>query len=155
MAAEPARRLKLSAAEVTALVAEHFPQLHEGTGPVVIEAITPAETIVRMRQDARAMRPGGTVSGPAMFKLADFSVYAAILAALGTGALQAVTTNMAMSFLMRPEPVDLLARARLIKLGRRLAVAEVELYSEGVVQMVAHATATYALPPEVGQQQMR
>jgi uncharacterized protein (TIGR00369 family) len=147
MAAEPVPRLKLSAREVAALIDEHFPQLHEGTGPVAIEAITPLETVVRMRQDARTMRPGGTVSGPAMFKLADFSVYAAILGALGADALQAVTTNMTISFLIRPRPADLLARTRLIKLGRRLAVAEVELYSEGIEQMVAHATSTYALPP--------
>jgi len=147
MAPEPARAALLSGAAVSALVDAHFPQVNEGPGAVVIELITPFETVVRMRQDARTIRPGGTVSGPAMFKLADFSVYAAILAVLGEGALQAVTTSMTMNFLMRPRPADLIARTRLIKLGRRLAVAEVELYSEGSSQMVAHATSTYALPP--------
>ena len=148
MASTPAAPNALSAREVTLLIEEHFPQVHEGTGQVIIEGIAPAETVVRMRQDARAVRPGGTVSGPAMFKLADFSVYAAILGALAAGALQAVTTSMTINFLMRPQPADIIARTRLIKVGRRLAVAEVELYCEGAAEMVAHATSTYALPPQ-------
>src|SRR5262245_30735144 len=150
MARGPAEPLALSEREVALLIEEHFPQVHDD-GPVVIETVTPSETVVRMRQDARAMRPGGTVSGPAMFKLADFSVYVAVLGALGGGALQAVTTSMTINFLTRPKPADLIARSRLIKVGRRLAVAEVELYSEGSTEMIAHATSTYALPPKPDQ----
>jgi acyl-coenzyme A thioesterase PaaI-like protein len=82
-----------------------------------------------------------------MFKLADFAVYAAILAELGAGALPAVTTSMTINFLWRPEPADLLAHVRLIKVGRRLVVGEAEIYSEGKPTMVAQATSTYALPP--------
>lgn len=137
----------LSVAEVSELVAAHFPQVQEGNGQVSIERLDPEETIARMAHDDRVIRPGGTVSGPAMFKLADFAVYAAILGRLGTAGLQAVTTNMTINFLTRPQPADLIARVRLMKVGRRLAIAEVKLYSEGSPQIVAHATSTYAIPP--------
>jgi uncharacterized protein (TIGR00369 family) len=137
----------LSLTQVTALVEEHFPQVHEGTGRLSIESIGSRTAVVRLAHDPRALRPGGTIMGPAMFKLADFAVYAAILAELGAGALQAVTTSMTMNFLSRPEPADLVARVRLIKLGRRLVVSEVEIYADGAPDMVAHATSTYALPP--------
>ena len=138
---------RLTAEQVMALVDEHFPQVHEGNGRISLEFLAPMTAHVRMAHDPRAIRPGGTVSGPAMFKLADFSVYAMILGELGAAALQAVTTNMTINFLTRPQPGDMLAKARLIKLGRRLAVAEVEIYSDGKPEMVAHATSTYALPP--------
>src|SRR5262245_47902351 len=132
---------RLSIAELATLIEAHFPQVQEGNGPITIEGLPPMEAQIRMGHDSRAMRPGGTVSGPAMFKLADFSVYAAILGACGAGAMEAVTTSMTINFLSRPEPADMIARARIIKLGRRLAVAEVEIYSEGKADMVAHATA--------------
>jgi len=147
MADTAGTRQRLSKDQVMALVDEHFPQVHEGNGRVSLEFLAPMTARVRMAHDPRAIRPGGTISGPAMFKLADFSVYAIVLGELGAAALQAVTTNMTMNFLSRPQPGDMIAHARLIKLGKRLAVAEVELYSDGRPDMVAHATATYALPP--------
>jgi uncharacterized protein (TIGR00369 family) len=138
---------RLSVDQVAALVEEHFPQVQEGTGRLSIESLAPRAGVVRMAQDPRVIRPGGTIMGPAMFKLADFAVYAAILAELGAGALLAVTTSMTINFLSRPEPADLLAHVRLIKVGRRLVVGEVEIYSDGKPDMVAQATSTYALPP--------
>ena len=138
----------LSLSEVAALVDEHFPQVQEGNGRISIVKLEPTETVVRMEHDDRVIRPGGTVSGPAMFKLADFAVYAAILGRLGTAGLQAVTTNMTINFLSRPGPADLVAHVYLMKLGRRLAVAEVKMYSDGSDEVVAHATSTYAIPPE-------
>ena len=137
---------RLTAAEVMALVDEHFPQVHEGNGRVTLEHLGPMTAHVRMAQ-IRVVRPGGTISGPAMFKVADFAVYAALLGELGDAALQAVTTSMTINFLRRPQPADLIARTRIIKLGRRLAVAEAEIYTDGPTEMVAHATSTYALPP--------
>jgi uncharacterized protein (TIGR00369 family) len=139
--------MRLTPADVTALVEAHFPQVHEGTGRLTIETLEQGVAQVRMAQDPAMVRPGGTVSGPAMFKLADFAVYVAILGHLGAAGLQAVTTNMTINFLSRPAPGDMVARARLIKVGRRLAVADVELYAEGRADMVAHTTGTYALPP--------
>jgi uncharacterized protein (TIGR00369 family) len=138
----------LTPAEVTRLVDEHFPQVQEGNGRVTIERIDEQTTVVRMAHDDRVIRPGGTVSGPAMFKLADFGVYAAILSRLGERGLQAVTTSMTMNFLSRPQPADLIAHIGVLKIGRRLAVCEVSLYSDGAPEMIAHATSTYAIPPE-------
>lgn len=137
-----------SAAEINTFIDTHFPNVHEGTGRLEAETAGGRSARVRMHHDVRMMRPGGTVSGPSMFKLADFSVYVAILAELGFEAQEAVTTSMTMNFLSRPRPADMLAEVRLIKLGRRLAVAEVALYSDGEAAMVAHATATYALPQQ-------
>ncbi len=140
---------RLTKEQVMALVDEHFPQVHEGNGRLSLDFLEPMIAHVRMARDPRSIRPGGTVSGPTMFKLADFSVYAVILAELGPEAIPAVTTSMTINFLSRPQPSDMIAHARLIKLGRRLAVAEVEIYSDGKPDMLAHATSTYALPPEV------
>lgn len=148
MANEASTRVRLTKEQVMALVDEHFPQVHEGNGRVSLEFLEPMIAHVRMAHDPRTIRPGGTISGPAMFKLADFSVYAIILGELGGSALQAVTTSMTMNFLTRPQPGDMIAKARLLKLGRRLAVAEAGIYSDGDPEMVAHATATYALPTE-------
>jgi acyl-coenzyme A thioesterase PaaI-like protein len=100
-----------------------------------------------MRAGEDMLRPGGTVSGPAMFTLADVGIYIAILGVHGATALEAVTSNLAISFLSRPAPCDLIARVRLLKSGSRLCFGEVALYSDGKPEMVAHATATYVMPP--------
>lgn len=101
----------------------------------------------RLRQPFKEnqLRPGGTLSGPTMMGLADAAMYAAILAQLGRIEM-AVTQNLNINFLARPQPNDLIAEAEIIRLGRRSAVLEVRLFSEGSEQMVAHVTGTYALP---------
>lgn len=137
----------LTPAQVSVLVDAHFPQVHAGGKHLHIESIGHRVASVRMQGDDSQMRPGGTVSGPAMFKLADFSLWVVLLGNLGEHALQAVTTSLTINFLTRPKPGDMLAQARIIKLGRRLAVGEIELYSIDAEDMVAHATATYAIPP--------
>jgi uncharacterized protein (TIGR00369 family) len=136
----------LSLAEVTALIDERFPQIHAGGRSFHIEAV--AERCARLRLEFadRLVRPGGTIAGPAMFTLADFSIYVALIATIGARAIPAVTSNLNISFLKRPEQRDLLAEARIIRLGRRLAYAEVHLRSAGEEEVVAHATGSYALP---------
>jgi uncharacterized protein (TIGR00369 family) len=138
----------LDAAAVTALIDAHFPQIHAGARTLLIETVGGRSARVRMLQHDRHIRPGGTVSGPAMFTLADFAVYVAIIGTLGENGIEAVTTNLNINFLAKPEPRDLVAHVRLIRLGRRLAVGEAELFSDGSPDMVAHAIATYALPIE-------
>lgn len=139
--------MRLDVAEITRLVDQHFPQVHEGSGQLTVEEVAPSCAQVRLAADPGMLRPGGTVSGPTMFKLADFTIYAALLGHLGADALQAVTTSLTINFLSRPAPADMIATARLMKVGRRLAVAEVEILAEGRPDMVAHAIGTYALPP--------
>jgi uncharacterized protein (TIGR00369 family) len=99
-----------------------------------------------MRATEADLRPGGTVSGPAMFTLADCAYYMATLALIGREALT-VTTNAAIDFMRKPGPGDLLAEARVLKLGRTLSVGDVLIFSEGVAEPVARASLTYSIPP--------
>jgi uncharacterized protein (TIGR00369 family) len=136
----------LDIARIEALIEERFPQIHSGGRVFSIEAVGERSACVRMHHHERMLRPGGTVSGVAMFSLADFSVYVAIIATLGEAGIAAVTTNLNINFLSKPEARDMTASVSLIRLGRRLAVGEARLYSEGQSDLVAHAIATYALP---------
>ena len=135
----------MSAAEVTAFLDREFPQLLSGHGSFVIEAVGPMTARVRLVYDERHLRPGGTLSGPSMFGLCDVSLYIAILAQIGPVAL-AVTTNLNINFLRKPAARDLLAECRLLKLGKRLAVGEVIIRSDGTEEPVAHVTSTYSIP---------
>ena len=128
---------------LAAFLAREFPQVD---GVFRIEALTGDGVRVRMPVTEANLRPGGTVSGPSMFALADVSVYLASLARIGPRAL-AVTTNCSIDFMRRPGPVDMIAETRLLKLGRSLAVGDALLFSEGQADPVARAGLTYALPP--------
>jgi uncharacterized protein (TIGR00369 family) len=141
----PATAARLDAQRIAELIDARFPQIHAGGRTMLIEEVGPRSARVRMAAHPRNTRPGGTISGPAMFALADFSVYVAIIASLGEPGFDAVTSSLNINFLTRPAPNDMIALVKLIRLGRRSAVGEVELYSEGVPDMVAHATANYAL----------
>jgi uncharacterized protein (TIGR00369 family) len=110
-----------------------------------VEEVGPMSAAVRLNYHPDHLRPGGTISGPTMFALCDLALYVAILHEIGRVRL-AVTTSVSINFLRKPEPRDLIARARLMKLGKRLAVGEVALYSFGSDAMVAHATGTYSIP---------
>jgi uncharacterized protein (TIGR00369 family) len=135
----------LDAERVEALMAVRFPQIQSG-GRFVIEEVGSRSARVRLKADLRNTRPGGTISGPAIFTLADYSIYVAIIGALGEVGFEAVTASLTINFLAKPEPGDLTARVTLVRLGRRLAVGEVEIHSHGIPEMVAHAIANYALP---------
>ena len=124
---------------------EAFPQVAED---YVIEEVSDMALRVRLAVAERHLRPGGTVSGPAMFSLADVAVYLAVLAMVGPKAL-AVTTNCSIDFMRKPAAgQDLVAEARLLKLGRVLAVGDVMILPAGGGAPVARATLTYSLPPE-------
>lgn len=124
-----------------------FPQMHEGGRLNVIEEVGPGTARLRLRYSDRNLRPGGTISGPAMMALADYAMYAVVLAHIGPVAL-AVTTNLSINFLRKPGPDDIVAEAKLLKLGRRLAVGDVLMWQEGLDGPVAHVTSTYSIPPE-------
>jgi uncharacterized protein (TIGR00369 family) len=132
--------------EVEAFLDREFPQIR-GQGRYVVEAVGPLSARVRLGFEERHLRPGGTLSGPAMMALADLSLYVAILANIGPVGL-AVTTNLSFNFLRKPAKADLVADCRLLKLGRRLAVGEVGLRNEGVPDLVCHATGTYSIPDQ-------
>lgn len=118
---------------------------------LVAEEISESGVTMRARYDEKFLRPGGTVSGPVMMALADACMYALVLSQIGPVEL-AVTTNLNINFLRKPQPGDVLAQARMLKLGRRLAVGDVTLYSSGDSpdNAVAHVTTTYSIPPQRG-----
>ncbi|WP_333684061.1 PaaI family thioesterase [Pontibaca methylaminivorans] len=136
--------LVLEREELAAYLDEVFPQVRDDFR---IERLSPGEITLRLLTGERHLRPGGTVSGPVMFALADVAVYALVLAMIGREAL-AVTTNCSIDFMRKPAAGrDLLAGAKLLKLGRTLAVGDVLIRSEGSEAPVARATLTYSIPP--------
>ncbi|MDO9441137.1 MAG: PaaI family thioesterase [Beijerinckiaceae bacterium] len=140
--------MMMSVDDLTAFLAKEYPQLAE-SGDFVVDEVAPMSAKLRMRYDRRHLRPGGTISGPSMFTLADVGLYCAILGELGPVAM-AVTTNLNINFLRMPGQRDLVAVCRLHKLGKRLAVGEASLVQagpDGRETLVAHATATYSIPP--------
>lgn len=136
----------MTVAELEDFLDREFPQIHEGGRSFGIERVSQGVAVMRLGHHARHLRPGGTISGPAMFALADIALYVAVLASIGPVGL-AVTTNLNINFLAKPGPGDLLGEARLLKLGKRLAVGEVTIRSDGSETVVAHATGTYSVPP--------
>jgi uncharacterized protein (TIGR00369 family) len=130
--------------ELRAYLVEVFPEFW-GSGDLRLEDIAPMSATLRLAYHPKHLRPGGTISGPTMFGVCDAALYVAILNEIGPVA-HAVTTSASINFLRKPAPVDLIGKARLIKLGKRLAVGEVAIYSDGESEMVAHATGTYSIP---------
>lgn len=112
-----------------------------------VDAVSEGEITMRLLVSEGHLRPGGTVSGPSMFALVDVCAYLLTLAHIGPKAL-AVTTNCSIDFMRKPQAgVDLIAKGRLLKLGKNLSVSDVLLYSEGLDKPVARANLTYAIPP--------
>ncbi|MEZ5764857.1 MAG: PaaI family thioesterase [Xanthobacteraceae bacterium] len=133
--------------ELEAFLRKEFPQMYRGTSIAILHA--DGQTC-RLRETYHEgmLRPGGTVSGPTLMALADVAMYAVLLSAIGPVGL-AVTTNLNINFLSKaPAGHDLIAEAKLLKLGKRLAVGEVGLYSVAAPDLVAHVTATYSIPPK-------
>ena len=139
--------VKLTAKELERLLDAEFPQMFRRDGGYVIEDVWPGGSRVRKHFDKASLRPGGTIAGTTLMALTDVAMYVAVLAAIGWKPL-AVTTNLNINFLRKPEQRDLLAEARLLKLGKRLVVGEIVIRSEGEDEPVAHATCTYAIPAE-------
>ncbi len=141
---KPAAKSAISIAAFRELIRRELPFATESG--IKVEKLGAGTARVRLPVHDRLLRPGGTISGPAMMGLADFTMYAVVMSRLGP-AKHVVTTNLNANFLRRPAPVDLIAEGRLIKLGKRLAYGEVTLYSEGDDEPVCHVTSTYSIPP--------
>lgn len=130
--------------ELQAFLDEQFPQ---GAAYGALQKLGDGWAEMKLEVDEAHLRPGGTVSGPAMMGLADVTLYAALLSKIGLVPL-AVTTNLNINFLRKPvahQPIW--ARATMLKVGRTMGVGEVFVYSEGVEEPVAHSTMTYSIPP--------
>ena len=135
------RSVQMGVDELNAFFVEAF----DGSRSYVVEHVEPDRLVARQPVESLGLRPGGTVSGPTLMTLADAAAYGLILSHIGPVAL-AVTSSLTISFLHRPEPVDVVARAEFLKLGRKLAVVDVRMYSQGRPELIAQATVTYAIP---------
>jgi uncharacterized protein (TIGR00369 family) len=138
---------KFTPSEMQVFLAEVFPQHFPSQGGrMTVASLGEGTARVRMLAGEADLRPGGTVSGPALFALADCAFYVAVLGALGREAL-AVTTGMSMDFMRKAGPGALEAEARILKLGRALVVGDVLIGAEGAAGPVARASLTYSIPP--------
>src|SRR5215470_4827722 len=139
--------MKMDAAAITAFLREEFPQVFSGDD-ITIERADGQTCLVRQRYSDSMLRPGGTISGPTLMALADCAMYVVLLSAIGPVAL-AVTTNLTINFLRKGVPGhDIHAAAKILKLGKRLAVGEVSLMSAASPDPIAHVTATYSIPDQ-------
>ncbi|HKV41173.1 MAG TPA: PaaI family thioesterase [Blastocatellia bacterium] len=135
---------RMTAEELESFLYSHFEDFRGGR--IRVEQAANKYARVRMSCDERHLRPGGTVSGPSLMMLADMAMYMALLGMIGPVAL-AVTTNLNINFLRKPPRADVIAECRLLKLGKRIAVGEVTMYSAEDPEPVAHATVSYSIPP--------
>lgn len=135
----------ISRKELVERLRAEFPEGSNAGGDYDIEALWRGGCRLRQRYNRRSLRPGGTLSGATMMALGDFATYVAVLSAIGWVPL-AVTTNLSINFLRKPPPGDLIAEARLLKLGKQLAVGEVAIRADGGEDIVAHVTSTYSIP---------
>jgi len=136
---------KMTVADLERFLHVEFPQAVSG-GDISIESADGVSCLLRQRYSDQMLRPGGTISGPTLMALADFAMYVVLLSAIGPVGL-AVTTNLSINFLRKGQPgQDVLAAARLLKLGKRLAVGEINLLSGTSPNPIAHAISTYSIP---------
>ena len=124
---------------------KEFPQVSKN---FEILNLTPGSLSMLMHITNENLRPGGTVSGPTMFLLADVSFYLATLSLIGPKSLT-VTTNCSINFLRKPSKAHLICKTRVLKLGKSLSVGDVLIYSQGNDKPVAHANLTYAIPKDI------
>ena len=136
--------MKLSAEQLLGLLYQLFPETEPDL--LAIDRLDAEVLRLRMRPRSRHLRPGEVIAGPTLMELADTAAYLCILAHAGP-VISAVTTSLHIDFLRRAEPGDLIADCALLKLGRRLAVVEVRIASDGRPDLVARASITYSLPP--------
>ena len=135
---------KMTADELNLFLGDVFPQL---APKLTVEAVSRNYARTRMAINQSDLRPGGTVSGPSMFALADCAFYAVTLAMIGPKAL-AVTTSCSINFMRKPKPHDIYAETRIMKLGKSLCVGDVHVFNLDCAEPVAHASMTYAIPQE-------
>ena len=121
-----------------------FPQAPPG---IVVESVDDTTIRVRQKTEDRHLRPGGTISGPTLMAMVDCGFYLLLLSRLGPVVL-AVTTNLNINVMRKPDPGHLVGEGRLLKLGRALAVGDFTIWNEGEKDPVAHATVTYSIPPK-------
>lgn len=133
---------KISANQFNEIIETELPWAADAG--MVLESIEEGKAVMKLPYHQKSIRPGGSISGPHMMMLSDACMFAVVLSMLGEVKL-AVTTSFNINFLRKPHQTDLIAVGTIIKMGKRLAVIEVSVYSDE--DIVSHATGTYSIPP--------
>jgi uncharacterized protein (TIGR00369 family) len=136
--------MALQAQQIQTLIRDWIPMAEDID--LRVESVTETSALIRIPFDEKNKRPGGSVSGPVLMAAADTAMYASILGMVGEVAM-AVTSNLNINFMQRPGEVDIIAEGKILKLGKRIAYCEVELFTSESRDLVAHCTGSYALPP--------
>ncbi|WP_265515449.1 PaaI family thioesterase [Nitratireductor luteus] len=144
--AKPPLTPVMGADEVNAYLMVVYPQLNTDYTEYRAVEVWPGGCRVRLTAGERHLRPGGTVSGPALFTLADIGGYVCALSHIGRQAL-AVTTNLNINFMRKAEAGEIDGICRILKLGKALMVFDVAVVAGKAEELVAHATGTYSIPP--------
>jgi uncharacterized protein (TIGR00369 family) len=134
----------ITAEEFLDVLRQNMPETH--TLDLRIDRLVRGEVTVRLAHDDKRLRPGGTISGPTVFMLADLALYAVTMSIVGLEPL-AVTTDITIHFLRKPAPAALVCMAKVLKAGKRLVVGSAEVSTEGASEPVAHVVGTYSVPP--------
>ncbi|PSJ59958.1 PaaI family thioesterase [Pseudaminobacter soli (ex Li et al. 2025)] len=138
---------QMTAAEVNELLKSAYPQLNAEYASYEAIEVFPGGCTVRLNADERHLRPGGTVSGPSLFTLADVGGYVCVLTHAGADALS-VTTNLNINFMRKAEAGPILGHCRILKMGKSLMVFDIDIVAGPDQHTVAHATGTYSIPPK-------
>lgn len=136
----------MTAEDVNAMLRRAYPQLNGEHDFYRALNVFPGGCTVRLDADERHLRPGGTVSGPSLFTLADIGGYVCVLSHAGPDALS-VTTNLNINFVRKAEAGPIDGHCRILKLGKTLMVFDVDIVAGPGGETVAHATGTYSIPP--------
>jgi len=137
----------MTASELESFLRSEFPQVYCGGRDFLVSKITESNLALKMIPGKYDVRPGGTLSGPTIFTLADLTAYIGILSRIGPVGL-AVTTNINMSFLRKPPPSPIIGHCQILKMGKRLATTAIAITDESSDFLYAHATATYSIQPK-------
>lgn len=137
----------MTTAEVNAFLEEAYPQLNDQSAFYQATDVFPGGCTVRLNADERHLRPGGTVSGPSLFTLADIGGYVCVLSHTGPEALS-VTTNLTINFMRKAEAGPIDGHCRILKLGKSLMMFDIDIVAGPDRQTIAHATGTYSIPPK-------
>ncbi len=136
----------LTADEINSFLGNEFPMIRREEIPIFeVTAVNPGSATLLFHPERGHLRPGGTINGPTQFAVADVTAYVALLAHIGP-VVGAVTANLNISFLHRPDPVPIEGTGRILKIGKRLAVIDVMIERTDTRQLIAAATATYSIP---------
>ena len=139
----------LTTGEVNELLARVYPELNAQLGSYEAVDVFAGGCTVRLNADGRHLRPGGTVSGPSLFTLADIGGYVCVLSHAGPDVLS-VTTNLNINFVRKAEAGPIHGHCRILKLGKSLMVFDIDIVAGPDKHTVAHATGTYSIPPKQG-----